>query len=217
MRFHRIIFRQSSAVRKLFTGLAVAAYLATLCGVPLPQVAIKSATPFPCQHHRCGCVSADQCWRSCCCFTPSERLAWAKEHHVTPPAELLLAMQADHEHDGHEHNGHDDACCSAGEHQHNADHEHASCCQKPQRACCASSTKTPAATSSDVHVTWVLGLQALKCQGLSTLWVFSGAALPGAPTIEWDFQWQLQGVVAPLQCDASSIPATPPIPPPQIA
>lgn len=46
----------------------------------------KEPTPFPCQHRPCGCRTAEQCWRRCCCFSNTEKLAWAKRHHVTPPS-----------------------------------------------------------------------------------------------------------------------------------
>ncbi len=31
--------------------------------------------PFPCMHKACGCRSARECWRSCCCSKPHERRA----------------------------------------------------------------------------------------------------------------------------------------------
>jgi hypothetical protein len=40
---------------------------------------------FPCSSCPCGCATAEQCWRSCCCHTLAERMAWAREHGVRPP------------------------------------------------------------------------------------------------------------------------------------
>ncbi len=45
--------------------------------------------PFPCMFSRCGCQSAEQCWRGCCCQSLSERLAWARKNNVEPPAFVL--------------------------------------------------------------------------------------------------------------------------------
>lgn len=46
--------------------------------------------PYPCQNSACGCKSAMQCWTSCCCNSPAQRLAWAKKHRVTPPTYAKL-------------------------------------------------------------------------------------------------------------------------------
>src|SRR5215469_4629850 len=63
------------------------AYLLTALDIPLPASVHKDASqPFPCQNHPCGCQTAEQCWRHCCCFTAEERWAWAREHHVQAPA-----------------------------------------------------------------------------------------------------------------------------------
>src|SRR5438132_6551133 len=73
--------------RKLCTLLALVSYLAVGVGLPLPAHAHKDRSqPFPCQDHLCGCQSAEECWRHCCCFTPEQRWAWAEAHHVVPPA-----------------------------------------------------------------------------------------------------------------------------------
>ena len=63
---------------------------------PLARVARPAAgRPYPCQGHQCGCRSAEECWSHCCCFTPSQRLAWAAANRVDPPAELNDALLAE--------------------------------------------------------------------------------------------------------------------------
>ncbi len=38
----------------------------------------------------CGCGSYDECWAGdCCCFTLSEKLAWARANNITPPREAV--------------------------------------------------------------------------------------------------------------------------------
>jgi hypothetical protein len=55
-------------------------------GLPMPTPAPELAGgPFPCMNCPCGCRTAEHCWRGCCCHTMTEKLAWAKEHGVTPP------------------------------------------------------------------------------------------------------------------------------------
>jgi hypothetical protein len=81
---------------KLLVGLALLSFTVSGLGIPLPAVSVKDHNvPFPCQDHACGCTSAEQCWRNCCCFTATERWAWAKAHHVEPPA--YAERPADHD------------------------------------------------------------------------------------------------------------------------
>lgn len=35
--------------------------------------------PFPCMDRPCGCLNADDCWHHCCCFSPAEHVAWARQ------------------------------------------------------------------------------------------------------------------------------------------
>jgi hypothetical protein len=61
---------------------------------PLPQAAPTAkdlSTPFPCMNRACGCRSADECWRSCCCTTKAERIAFAEKHLGHIPAALADA------------------------------------------------------------------------------------------------------------------------------
>jgi hypothetical protein len=51
--------------------------------------------PYPCQNRPCGCASAEQCWRQCCCFTNVEKIAWARKQSVTLPAYVVQAATAE--------------------------------------------------------------------------------------------------------------------------
>lgn len=46
---------------------------------------------YPCESHGCGCGSARHCWTACCCHSTREKLAWAIEHGVTPPADIAFS------------------------------------------------------------------------------------------------------------------------------
>ncbi|MCU0719062.1 MAG: hypothetical protein MUC83_05115 [Pirellula sp.] len=48
---------------------------------------------YPCKGNLCGCQTAQQCWTSCCCTTPEERLAWAIKNNVTPPVYAVLSSR----------------------------------------------------------------------------------------------------------------------------
>ncbi|MCE9527475.1 MAG: hypothetical protein K8R36_15640 [Planctomycetales bacterium] len=78
----------------LVAGFLVICVMAASLGVPVilkPQRDLSR--PFPCMHHRCGCSSADACWGGCCCMTSAQKLAWAKEHGVTPPDYAIALAQ----------------------------------------------------------------------------------------------------------------------------
>lgn len=189
MRFRRSFSIISRRLRPCITGVALIAYLLSIWGVPMPSASETSdaSTPFICQGHACGCKSADQCWHNCCCFSAAERLAWADSHSVTIPQQLKAALVAE----SHSHT----QCDQTDRVAHD-------CCAKPADACCAQeaagsvAAKKPVACgqqqaksskSSKVSIRWVLGIEAQKCQGLSTLWVTSGACLPLQVCDLWQF------------------------------
>src|SRR6188472_3434549 len=82
---HRVLRR--SLRRRLISAVLAAMYLVTAAGIPLPagNLARKSGELFPCSDCACGCASAEQCWRSCCCHSLAERMEWARVHGVRPP------------------------------------------------------------------------------------------------------------------------------------
>ncbi|WP_145076870.1 hypothetical protein [Aureliella helgolandensis] len=82
----------SSIARQVTTWLVLIALLLSVVPIPLARVQVLSgdSVPFPCQSCACGCVTAEQCWTSCCCYSPSERLQWAQENGVTPPAYAVI-------------------------------------------------------------------------------------------------------------------------------
>lgn len=71
--------------------------LSVCCNViPLPagrRSPKDLSQPFPCQAQACGCRSADQCWKKCCCFTNSQKVAWAKAHKVQLPAAVVASAK----------------------------------------------------------------------------------------------------------------------------
>src|SRR5690348_752334 len=85
--FFKFLRVSASVRRRCVTGVLLAVYVATASGVPLPTggIAKKSGELFPCADCACGCASAEQCWRSCCCHSLAERMDWARVHGVRPP------------------------------------------------------------------------------------------------------------------------------------
>src|SRR5689334_21846051 len=88
--------RVCSVLHRAMPLLALAGFVAGAMGLPVPQVVFTAKDrrqPFPCLDRRCGCMSADQCWRGCCCFTNREKVAWAAQRGVTPP-EFVVRLAA---------------------------------------------------------------------------------------------------------------------------
>jgi len=76
------------------SGLLCALFVGTV-GLPVwPRPVKDRSRPFPCQNSPCGCNDAERCWRACCCHTNAEKLAWARQHGVTPPHYVVEAARA---------------------------------------------------------------------------------------------------------------------------
>ena len=103
-RLHRTrLHRTGLPIRWRLCGwLSTALYLAVASGIslPLPAPAAEGvqkdkSQPYPCMNSPCGCRSAEQCWRHCCCHTLAQRLEWARENHVQPPDYVLAEAAAE--------------------------------------------------------------------------------------------------------------------------
>lgn len=77
--------------------LGICAMLLPLPIAPLPQNLPEkdSSEPFPCQNRPCGCQSAEQCWKKCCCFNNAQKVAWAKANNVKVPDFVLAAATSE--------------------------------------------------------------------------------------------------------------------------
>ncbi len=75
--------------------------LATMVAMHLPiRVDSSSAgngkdhsVPFPCRGRACGCRTAEQCRRKCCCFSREQKIAWASRHGV--PEKAVVAAEGE--------------------------------------------------------------------------------------------------------------------------
>lgn len=157
MRRLRSLDRVGHLASRWIVGLGLVGFLVVNTGLPVvrpvaPRGKDKSK-PFLCQDRPCGCMSADECLRGCCCFSARQRLAWAKANNIEAPHELIAAAaqessphdEADHDHDhdaeiaGADHDGHEisheheaNSCCSASK-QDDKPRESASACAKCDR------------------------------------------------------------------------------------
>jgi len=163
---NRCYRRVLHASRRSCALLALVGFLAGSIGVPVPlptRTAKDRSQPFPCMDHACGCLSAAQCWQSCCCFTNREKLAWAAEHGVRPPAFVVAAAAIEKPKTG-------GGCCVAKR-------ALATSCEQ-EATCCDHNDHGTVGHSSASVVTFVLAIQARKCQGQVELWLALGAVTP---------------------------------------
>ena len=212
-RLRRILFYRAQPTA-CWAALAIYLFLSLGIQLPLP-VSKKSDQPYPCMNHPCGCASAEQCWRHCCCTTLEQRLAWARENHVTPPAYALTEARA---------RGIDwESYCAVGaEHEsricRDGEEELADChprdCHEVHHGdvqrTCSHPQNTPVAPPRGI--VWIA---ALACQGSDLNWVGLSVSLP--PPAETQLTGppnNAQRLFLPAE-QFSSISFAPPTPPPR--
>lgn len=169
--FKNIALRRLRRRLRQMTALGtLAALVVTSLGIAVP-VAVQKQTdePYPCMDCPCGCVDAETCWRSCCCHTNAEKVAWARAHGVIPPAYVLAAVEQPD-------------CCE----------RQAATCRSAHRSCCEN-----VAQDSERPLTWrkprdtgkrrasIVLLQALRCQGLGGSWTLLPPTIV-PPAIQFD-------------------------------
>jgi hypothetical protein len=91
--FDRAFSRQTTSLLLLLTVVGA------LLPVPLIPTASSAAgiakdrsQAFPCQDRPCGCLSAEQCRKKCCCFNKAQKIAWAKRNGVDVAAVVTITQ-----------------------------------------------------------------------------------------------------------------------------
>jgi hypothetical protein len=195
--------------RRLAVLAALGAFLLATTGVPLPSAQVKDLSqPFPCMDRVCGCRSAAQCWKGCCCFSDREKLVWAAVHNVTPPAFVIARASLEPRtvegqvrlaSNGRTVNGRTGAKC---------------CVQHP-----TGGTKRfdlPVTSPRPrTETTLVIASAWRQCHGFAPTWSVLGAVVPPPETVTWQFEWTSVGEVYPTPPVASAIRSAPPLPPPR--
>lgn len=204
--------RRRLATQRLLAVLALVGYWSATIGVPIPQSPRKDGgEPFPCQGHHCGCQNAAACWRTCCCYSATEKVAWARAKAVEPPAAAVVEAALEWN----------------SPRQRDAEITAAACARCTERAGrnCRSATATPVPaascrSSSDRNdetsaTTWHVSVSPVKCQGLISLWLQNGTVCPPAPVVRWSPNWDCVARVSPIKLAPCQLPHSPPIPPPR--
>jgi hypothetical protein len=155
---------------------------------------------FPCQHHGCGCSSAEACRTECCCFTPAERVEWARDH---GDAVLLAAAQGELRGEVarqlSENSASDFAC-----------HDGGACCSRQtlgESGDCNEASQQRSTVRIDLNLV-------RRCRGVQEMWLVCFIALPPLPGGQFEMpsvaEFLLAGTVS---IDSRTIP--PPDPPPE--
>ena len=217
--------------RRLIAVFALAAFVAATTGIPVLKLDQpgKTSQPYPCQHHHCGCVSAEQCWQSCCCFTNHEKLLWAGEHNVTPPNYVVAAAQREKPKASF--------CCahtvakssSAAATRRPATAQGAALGTrakenpKPQRGeinwssnpVSRADPDDQAISSPHRAIDFVLAIHARRCQGQAQLWLALGAVALPPPAVTVNLESLLCTEVNPFVATLAGVTSSPATPPPR--
>jgi hypothetical protein len=217
-------YRRLAVAQRLIVAASLLAFLAATIGVPVlfPRGSHKDRSqPYPCMNHSCGCASAEACWRSCCCFTNVEKLAWAAKHGVTPPQYVFAAATREK------------FVSTTG-----------SCCQTAVKSCCApkksychvlnspthddydqdkhahnehseSDSPEPSTAQDSWKLDFISAVQARRCQGQAELWLALGAVAPPPAHIELQLTQTICGHVANFSPSLAGISLSPATPPPR--
>jgi hypothetical protein len=208
--------------RRLCAGLTLVSYLVSIFGFPLPAAAApKSGERFPCENHPCGCQTAEQCWRNCCCTTHEERWAWARANNVEPPSyaekpksnnwrteSRRQKAQGQSKPDASpcccQHQGKKKSCCQTNAFEDDKDGQN------------EEGQETGEKPASKAGTSWVLGIAALRCGGQGAFWTATAVALPPEPPMAWSPIMSPLGWLACADSFPHVLAQNPPDPPPRL-
>lgn len=161
------MFAFSATTRKqCVAGVLIAWQLVAGTGIslPLPALPKNSSQRFPCEKCGCGCQTAEQCWRDCCCFSHREKVAWARENGVPVPAFVLAAAEKE-----------------AQDEQPRCPHcvARAAASKTSRSSCCSASDEHRHAEKTPSDDRRLSVLAAVRCQGLHEYWHLFATAWPG--------------------------------------
>lgn len=205
----------SKAFRRLMSLLALLCLAAILFPLPIAPVAQidpgkDTSQPFPCQNRPCGCRSAEQCWKKCCCFTNSQKVAWAKANGVDLPDYVLAAAKK-------ETAAVKKSCALCSKTKDNGEkskcEESIASKNSTSETSAAQSPKTLARTKASK---WVLSVYAAECQGQpSTTMCFPATIVP-ARVVAVTISVEMTEIVHEVSERLNSTTLRPPLPPPKI-
>ena len=153
-------------------------------------------------------MTADACWRSCCCHTNQQKLAWARENGVTPPDYVVVAAAKE-------------VIVAAAKEKTSPIAK--SCCSSKGSCCDANSSSATKSlpgtkierdeTTSTLVIVSVQDYQ--KCRGLASLWMTISHAINTSPLIAPPAKPVAGEWISSAMIDLDSISYEPAAPPPK--
>lgn len=173
--------------------------------LPIPTVRRSqgkdTSTPFPCQNRPCGCASAEQCRKQCCCSSGKAKLAQTNRSSASQVKSVSTAASNKPKPAGSQ-----KSCCSS---KPNA--------RKTESGSAANATKrlgkSPRQTTRTIH--YVIAIAAQKCHGGYVEWTSMPWAIVSTPAE----QNVLSEVLEQFEITSSRSPIIylkPPLPPPRV-
>ena len=194
--------------RKWVAFLVLVAFCISTLPIPvfhLDPSPSDDSVAYPCQSGHCGCKSAFQCWTSCCCQTPEERLEWARKNGASPPSYAILKSPSQPKSVANTASKKSPCCDTLKSCSSPVAHEKAAA---PAEACQSDTVVAP-----EKNQRWLLVMDALKCQGKSSTFSMLPWTILATP-ITWTctlaFSGNVTGPGPNLFVDTSVAPATPP-------
>ena len=163
-----------SSLRRLCSLIVLVSVCLSLLPLPLPspkRIDKDQSQPFPCQNRPCGCRSAAQCWKKCCCFSNSQKIAWAKTNCVAVPEHVHTAAAQESKSPSYQ----EPSCAKKS--------KEGTCCRTPEKK---SGSKQAAGKKSGASksVEYVIGILAEQCRGESSfLNLLPWAVIPDAVSV----------------------------------
>jgi len=198
------------------TGLLVG-FVVCVILLPIPVSLVSKpdpdkdlSEPFPCQNRPCGCRSAEQCWKKCCCFSNTQKVAWAKRNGVKLPDYVLVAAKR-------EVSAKKDSCdLCAKENKKSSKTTRAtskvSVSSQPQKA----TPQAPVSRLRSSSSKWVMTMYAAECQGQTPFsFCFFATIVPQRVVVVSQDPCLVESV-HPQSDRLHSATARPPLPPPKI-
>ena len=228
--------RRDTGIFRATIWLALLGYALVASGLPLPlgtttpanpssaagkRLAVKDRSqPFPCMDKSCGCATAEQCFRQCCCNTPAETLAWARAHKID--LAVIAALQQRVAVAAPPTQG---SCCSSARSCRSTEpiaatgSGGAELCSEESSAAAATLANAggePVVPQRDGQRSVVLRAL-LACSGIAAQWVSGGASLPPPPAVAVTLATLVIDSIALADDEFSHDRAAPDAPPPRVA
>jgi len=192
-------------------------------GIPVPFVIDQAdagegaTTPYPCQAHRCGCRSAEQCWKACCCMSDLEKRMWAERNGVALPDYLLSPSPVVAEVSSpavYQAEPAARSCCRSASSRSPVKPSNCGAC--PTEVVANSTTLAATATS---NVEWISYLASQRCSGGATdIWAGGPTGLPaGSSLVAMRRFDEVRPLVTTIQSTLEASFSFPPLRPPRVA